>query len=222
MKKAVGYLRVSTKQQAAGTGFPRQREAIRRYASEAHLQVAAWYEEAFTGTEAERPAFASMLEDLLGNGIRVIVIESMDRLARDLMVQHQLIALLFRKGLTLISAATGQDICAAMRSDPMLKALVQIQGVFAELEKGLLVRKLATGRQRVRRATGRCEGRKPFGHYESERNALRRMRQLGRKPRGNPRRGPYQIARIMNQEGHRSRSGRPWSGPVVRRILERR
>ncbi len=221
MRRAVGYLRVSTKKQGTRTGFSRQRDTIRRYAKEAHLEIDQWYEEAFTGTEVDRPVFSSMLEDLLSNGVRIIIVESLDRFARDLVVQHQLIALLIRKELTLISASTEHDVCAAVASDPMLKALVQIQGLFAELEKNLLVRKLAKSRQRIREKYGRCEGRKPFGYYEGEELVIKRIRQLYRKPRGKHRRGPYQIARILNEEGHPTRTGVPWNGVVVRRILSR-
>ena len=162
-----------------------------------------------------------MLEELLGNSVRVIIVESMDRLARDLVVQHQIIALLIRKKLTLIAATTGQDVTSAMSSDPMLRALVEIQGVFAELEKNLLVQKLARARAQKRRDEGRCEGRKPFGFREGEPDVLEHIRKLVGKPKGKPRLGPYQIARILNGEGHPSRSGKPWTGPSVKRILER-
>ena len=49
---------------------------------------------------------------------------------------------------------TGQDVSEAMQKDPMLKALVQIQGVFAELEKNLLVRKLRRARDSIRNLPG--------------------------------------------------------------------
>ena len=45
-----------------------------------------------------------------------------------------------------VSASTGEAVTATMRDDPMRKALIQIQGVFAELDKSLLVRKLRKGR----------------------------------------------------------------------------
>ena len=221
LKKAVSYLRVSGKNQIQGGGFSRQKESIRRFASSNGYEIVTSYQESHTGTEADRPVFAQMLEELLGNSVRVIIVESMDRLARDLAVQHQILALLIRKDLTLISATTGQDITASMSSDPMLRALVQIQGVFAELEKNLLVQKLSRARAQKRRDEGRCEGRKPFGFREGESEVLEHIRQLVRKPKGKPRLGPYQIARILNEEGHPSRTGKPWTGPTVKRILDR-
>lgn len=220
-KKAVGYVRVSGKGQAQGTGFDRQRECIAKYAQEGGYQVIEWYEEAHTGTDSERPVFAQMVEDLLSNGARTVIVESLDRLARDLVVSNQLIALLIRKNLTLISATTGQNVTESMASDPMLKALTQIQSVFAELEKNLLVRKLAKSREKIRQQKGRCEGRKPFGFYPGEQEVVKRIKQLHRKKPNRPRLGFYRIATILNQEGHPTRTGKPWTGPVVKQILQR-
>ena len=220
-KQAVGYLRVSGKGQVKGTGFARQKEAIDSYANQAKYQITDWYRETHTGIESDRPEFTRMIEDLLSNGIRTVIVESMDRLARDLMVSHQLIALLIRKNITLISATTGQNVTESMSNDPMLKALTQIQSVFAELEKNLLVRKLERARKAVRKAKGRCEGRKPFGFHEEEKPVLKRIRQLHRKPRNRQRLGYYQIARILNEESHPTRTGKRWTGPTVRGILQR-
>ena len=220
-KQAVGYLRVSGKGQVKGTGFSRQKDAINSYANRARYQITDWYKETHTGTESDRPEFTRMIEDLLSNGIRTVIVESMDRLARDLMVSHQLIALLIRKKIVLISATTGTNVTESMSDDPMLKALTQIQSVFAELEKNLLVRKLAKSRKRVREQKGRCEGRKPFGFHEEEKPVLKRIKQLNRKPRNRQRLGYYQIARILNGEGHPTRTGKRWTGPTVRGILQR-
>ena len=217
-RKAVAYLRVSGKGQTAGTGFNRQLESCQA----AGFDIGKVYREAHTGTEAERPVFNAMIEDLLSNGVKVIVVESLDRLARDLAVQLQLTAYLAAKGLTLISATTGQDVTAAMLADPMQKAMVQIQGVFAELDKSLLVRKLRKARNALRKSQGRCEGQKPFGHYEGEAAVLKRLKQLNRKKPGEKRLGPYQIASQLNREGLKTRSGRPWHGVSVRQILERK
>ena len=46
---------------------------------------------------------------MLSNGCRVIIVERLDRLARDLGIQLQLVGLLCSKGITLMSADTQQD-----------------------------------------------------------------------------------------------------------------
>ena len=106
-KEAVGYCRVSSiGQQKTGTGLSRQEEAIRAFAKQSGYKLSEVYREAFTGTENDRPVFETMLVDLLDNGCRVILVECLDRLARDLSVQLQIIALLASKGITLINTMT--------------------------------------------------------------------------------------------------------------------
>ncbi len=219
--KAVGYVRVSGKGQVNGTGHDRQEETIRAYATQAGVTIFKVYKETYTGTETDRPVFALMMHDVLADGRKTIIVESLDRFARDLGVQLHLTALLASRGLTLVSANTGQDVTAAMQADPMMRAMVQIQGVFAELDKSLLVQKLKRARQLTKRRTGRCEGRKPFGTRPGESAIVERMRALSHKSPGGDRLGPYEIAARLNQEGLPSRTGKPWSGPVVRRILAR-
>ena len=58
--------------------------------------------------------------------------------------------------------------------------------------------------------TGRCEGRKPYGFYESEEALIKRIKQLHRKTRSEKRLGPYQIARILNKEGWPTRNAAEW------------
>jgi DNA invertase Pin-like site-specific DNA recombinase len=172
-----------------------------------------------------------MVEDLLSNGCRTIVVESLDRFARDLGVQMQLLAYLLSKGLRLISASTGDDVTAAMEDDPMRKAMVQMQGVFSELDKNLTVRKLRKARATKRAKTGRCEGRKPFGHYPGEADTLDTIRTLYRKPHGEVRRSLQGICDILNgvlpvpgenkPRRFPSRTGAPWSKQVLHLIIKR-
>jgi site-specific DNA recombinase len=221
-KEAAAYCRVSSKgQQKNGTGLDRQEEIIASFAKKHGCKIVQWYKEAYTGTEESRPEFAQMLADLLSNGCRIIIVERLDRLARDLGVQLQLVGLLCSKGITLISADTEQDVTAAFSGDPMLKAMIQVQGVFSELDKSMLVKKLRKARETKKAKTGRCEGRKPFGFYPEEVETLKRIKQLYRKPHGEKRLGFYQIATILNKEGLPTRTGVPWHGTHVSAILKR-
>ena len=108
--------------------------------------------------------------------------------------------MLCSKGLTLISANTQQNVTEAFMGDPMLKAMIQVQGVFAKLDKSMLVAKLRKAREAKKARTGRCEDRKP---------------------RGEKRLGPYQIARILNKEGWPTRNAAEWYGSHFNAILRR-
>ncbi len=222
--KAYAYLRVSGKGQVKGEGFSRQRLAARRYAQANRIEIVGEYrDEGVSGTrdEASRPGFQAMVSEMLTNSVRVVLVESLDRFARDLSVQLQLLAYLGAKGIRLIAANTGEDVTAAMREDPMRRAMVQMQGVFAELEKATLVAKLRKAREAKRARTGRCEGRKRFGEMPGEEHTLARIRELYRKPRDRPRRSFGKIARILNDERRATRTGVPWSRQAVQLIVER-
>ena len=236
-KQAFGYVRVSGKGQVNGHGPTRQRDDIQSFADGHGYEVVRYFEDAHTGTEADRPAFVDMLSIIMANGVRVVIVESLDRLSResldrlsresldrlsrDLMIQTQLIAKLAAEGVTLIAANTGEDVTAAMHEDPMRRALIQIQGVFAELDKSLLVRKLRKGREQKRKAQGKCEGRKAFGERPGEQAIVDRMLVLRRKPRGGERRSYREIAEILNTESVPTRSGCPWSASTVGGIIAR-
>jgi DNA invertase Pin-like site-specific DNA recombinase len=217
--KSVIYSRVSGLGQVSGDGFSRQHDACYSFAdSHGYEIIREFREEAISGkTDMEdRPAFQEMISELLGNGCRTILIESMDRLARQYDVQQQLATYIASKSIALISCNTGEDISAALQGDPMRRALVQIQGIFAELDKNMLVAKLRKARERQRAQGVRMEGQKPYGVLTGEAEILTRIRQLrgdGATTDG--------IANHFNSCGTLTRSGRPWRGSTVRKILAR-
>lgn len=226
--KAYGYLRVSSKGQIDKNGFDRQRDMIQRFADEDGITVSEFYEErGVSGTQGEenRPAFQEMLTDILSNGVRAVIVERLDRLAREYMVQEQLLIYLAAKGISLWNASTGENITEAVKADPMKKAVIQIQGVFAELEKSLLVKRLKSARQRKRETTGKCEGAKGWKDTAPEQKAeiMRIIRRLRRKPKGSTRQMSYQaIANQLNADGIRTFKGGQWGAQLVRAFYNSR
>jgi DNA invertase Pin-like site-specific DNA recombinase len=214
--KAFAYLRVSGKGQVDGDGFTRQLSAIKGYAAANDLTIVRVFrEEGISGSveNMNRPAWQDLMATLHSNGVRTIVIEKLDRLARDLMVQETAIADLRKNGFTLISVAE-PDL---MASDPTRVLMRQLMGAVAQYDKSQIVAKLRGARMRMKAAEGRCEGRKPFGHYEGERDALTRMETLRSDGLGFDR-----IAAKLNEEGVPTRTGKPWHGVVINRILTSR
>ena len=213
MVKAFSYLRVSGKGQLQGDGFTRQRAAIKAYVAANDLKIVREFrEEGVSGTveTLDRAAWSEMLTVLHSNGVRTIIVEKLDRLARDLMVQEAAIADLHKHGFTLVSVAE-PDL---MASDPTRVLMRQLMGAVAQYDKSQIVAKLRGARMRQKAKTGRCEGRKPFGFYDGEQVALERMRALRAEGLGFDR-----IAAAMNAAGLASRTGKPWHGVVVNRIL---
>jgi DNA invertase Pin-like site-specific DNA recombinase len=217
--KAYGYLRVSSQGQVKGNGFDRQKAEIERYAEKAGIEIERYYQEDISGTsdETDRPAFQTMVAAILSNGVRTVIVEGMDRLAREYRIQESLLIYLASKGITLISARTEENVTDAVLADPMKKALVQIQGVFAEFEKNLLVKKLRIARERKKEETGKCEGRKSLA--ESNPELIREIKRLRRKS-GRKKLLTYdQIAEELNNQGFKNQSGNPLTGPNVAAIL---
>jgi DNA invertase Pin-like site-specific DNA recombinase len=213
MTKAFGYLRVSGKGQVDGDGFPRQLQAINGYAAAHDIAIVKVFrEKGVTGSKEsmDRPAFAEMMTALHSNGVRTIIIEKLDRLARDLMVQEATIADLQKHGFTLVSVAE-PDL---MASDPTRILMRQLMGAVAQYDKSQIVLKLRGARMRMRAKEGRCEGRKPYGFFDGEEAVIERMKALRATGLGFDR-----IAAQLNAEGLKTRTGARWHGLVVNRIL---
>ncbi len=213
MVKAFGYLRVSGKGQVDGDGFPRQLQAIKGYTAERGIKlVRVFREEGVSGTKesADRPAWSEVMTALHSDGVRTVIIERLDRLARDLMVQETIIADLRRNGFELVSVAE-PDL---MANDPTRILMRQLMGAVAQYDKSQIVLKLRGARARARARDGRCEGRKPYGYYDGEQAVIGRMKELRASGLGFDR-----IAAQLNAEGLKPRAGERWHGLVVNRIL---
>ncbi|MGI8746554.1 MAG: recombinase family protein [Bryobacteraceae bacterium] len=213
MVKAFAYLRVSGKGQVKGDGFPRQLAAIKAYAGANGVTILQVFrEEGVCGAREslDRPAFTAMMAALYSNGTKMVLIERLDRLARDLMVQEATIADLHKHGFTLVSVVE-PDL---MATDPQRVFFRQVMGAVAQLDKSNVVAKLRGARMRKKAVTGRCEGRKPFGHREGEQAIIDRMKALRATGLGYDK-----IAEQLNIEGIKPRSGQRWWGRSVNNTL---
>jgi DNA invertase Pin-like site-specific DNA recombinase len=213
MTKAHAYLRGSGNGQVEGDRFTRQLKSIREYAAAHDIKIVNVYrEEGTSGTKksGERPAWCELMTALHSNGVRTVIIGRLNRLAPELMIQETIIADLRKHGFELVSVAE-PDLLA---NDPTRILVRQMMGAVAQYEKSQIVLKLRGARMRKRAKEGRCEGRKPYGYYEGESVALKRLKALRAEGLGFDR-----IAARLNEEGIPTRTGKPWHGVVVNRIL---
>lgn len=212
--KAFGYLRVSGQGQVEGDGFPRQRLAIEQYAAAHDLEIGRWFiEEGVSGTILERPAWQALMTELLSDGVEIVLVEKLDRLARDLLVQETIIGDLLKYSKQLVSTME-PDLCS---DDPSRKLIRQIFGCIAEYDRAMVVAKLKAARVRKKLATGRCEGRLPFGSRPRDRRAFRRIFELTVKKTS------FQaIAATLNREKMLPPGGgKRWFTMTVARIVRR-
>src|ERR1700733_6264682 len=213
-KKAFGYIRVSSDGQVEGSGLDRQRAAIQKFAAANGIQIVRWFsEEGVSGTLENRPALGEMMLALMSNGTRCVVVERMDRIARDFWIQASVVRSILAKGFEFLSTAE-PDLCS---DDPNRKFIRQMLGCVAELDKNNVVMRLKAGRQRKRQQTGRCEGRKPFGARKGEPELIARVKSLHASGSN------YEaIARQLNAEGVKTRKKNgSWFPSGVRNIVRK-
>jgi len=212
---AYAYLRVSGLGQVDGDGFTRQQEAITRHAAANAITVVKTFrDEGVSGTRelADRPALLDLLLAVEEGDVRIVMIERLDRLARDLMTQENILCDLRKKGITVVSVAE-PDLCS---DDPSRVLMRQIFGAIAQYDKAMIVAKLRGARQRKKARTGRCEGAKPFGHVEGDQTTIDRILRLRSEGLA-----VDKIALALNSEGLLSKTGGKWYGSSVRNVLLR-
>ena len=218
MLSAVAYYRTSS---AANVGddkdsLLRQRDAVGGWASKNGYTIEAeFYDAAVSGADAinERTGFAELLDYVEGGGAETILVENASRFARDLIVQLTGHAMLQDLGYALIPV----DAPTHFTDDtPTARMVRSILGAVSEFEKANLVSKLKAARDRKRRETGRCEGRKPLA--ETNPDAVAEARRLYRRRNGK-RRSLRQIATTLAADGYLNSKGRPYDAKQVTRMV---
>jgi DNA invertase Pin-like site-specific DNA recombinase len=81
-----------------------------------------------------RPALLELQETVKETG-GTVIIEKLDRLARDLMVSESILVDFQRKGVTVVSVAE-PDLCS---SEPTRILMRQMMSAFAQYEKSMIV-----------------------------------------------------------------------------------
>jgi DNA invertase Pin-like site-specific DNA recombinase len=219
---AVAYLRTSS---AANVGADkdsdkRQRAAIHDYAKRAGFEIVdEYYDPGVSGADPieGRRGFAELLDRVESNGVATVIVEDASRFARELVVQELGIALLAKRGVRLLTAS-GDDLTDS--DDLGRKMMRQVAGAFAEYEKGRLVAKLRSGRQRKRLETGKkVGGRKSHSELWPEAVALaKRLRRAS--PKTGERLSFREISQRLSDAGHLNERGQPFNPQSVRAMLE--
>lgn len=134
--KAVAYARVSTllKQEPEHQLVP-----IRGVIANRDLKLVDEYVDRITGSADRRKELDRLIGDARMGKFKVIVIYALDRLARDTRFLLNLIHELNGYGVTLISLRESIDL-----GTPVGRAVLQILGSIAELEKNLISERIKT------------------------------------------------------------------------------
>ena len=221
-KTAVSYFRTSS---ATNVGqdkdsLKRQREAVIAYAKFHKLKIVdEFYDPAVSGADhiEDRPGFSRLLDYLLGNGAKMILVENASRFARDIMVQETGFQMLRSREISLIPVDAPEYF--SDDSDNPTRELVRIiLGAVSAFEKKGLVLKLRKARERKKAETGRCEGRPPVNEI-----IVREAKRLRRKnPKTGKRRSLRQVATELAKVGYLAASGKPYGAESIKRMILRR
>jgi DNA invertase Pin-like site-specific DNA recombinase len=218
---AVAYLRTSSATNVGGDkdSDKRQREAIQAFAKRAGFEIVAeFYDQAVSGKDPieGRPGFKALLERIVNNGARVVIVEDASRFARHLLTQEAGISLLVGLGVRVMTAA-GDDLTDS--DDEFRVAMRQIMGVFSQLEKTRLVKKLKAARDRKRATGAKVEGRKSHAEVNPEAVALaKKLRRAS--PKTGKRRSLREISAELAAAGHKNEHGRPFNPNSIKAMLE--
>src|SRR5208282_3597608 len=180
MTDAVGYMRCSG-EAFEGETWSRQEDAINRYAKANDIQIVEWFrDEAVPGkTELKnRPGLAACMVRVESNCIKLVLVESSDRLARDSMISELIMREFQKHGVTVISASGGVDLTAVDDSNPTAKLVRQILAAVAEFDRCMIVLKLRAARERIRASGKKCDGRKEYGFRPGEPEILATIQKL--------------------------------------------
>jgi len=221
-RKVVGYVRVSTEEQALGPVA--QREALARWCAANGAELVAVFEDTGSGALSldKRPGLLAAIDALEEHGAGVLLTAKRDRLARDVMNAGMIERLAERVGARTRSAAgEGTDGDAA---DPAAMMLRGIMDVFAQYERAV-IRARTKAALAVKKSRGERVGSVPYGyqlaadgvHLEANPAEVRAL-ELARELRGEGL-ALRAIAARLEAAGCIPRGGAKWDPNTVARIV---
>ena len=232
--RLVAYTRVSGRKQLDGYGLDVQKREIKAWAKANGHKIVAWFvDEAVTGSldAADRPGLSEAITALRQRPRSAdgLIVPKLDRLARAVTVQEATLALLWKEGTTVFTADSG-EVHSDDEADPMRTAMRQLMGVFAELERRTIVKRMKDGRAAKKAAGAKSVGQYAYGSKSNGGKGrdldaepdpveaaaiseIRRMRAAGMSYR--------EICGELTSAGHQTRKGGPWLPATVRRIALR-
>lgn len=221
-KNAIGYVRVSTEQQAEEDkfGIDAQKQSILLYANENGYQIVDWKIDKASGASDERPGLDAILygEEITNPPFEAVIIFKNDRLARDTKLYFYYLYTLEKRNIKLLSVeehfAEGNDFANIYRS------LLQF---VAEQERKNIALRTGKGRSIKAACGGYAGGRSPYGYKvengrlvinEAERPIVEFV--FAEHKKGTP---MLTIASMLNDQGYRTRKGTQFICTSVKSII---
>ena len=222
-KTAVAYYRTSSATNVGSDkdSLKRQAEAVQAYARANDIEIVReFYDAAVSGADPidAREGFSDLLAYVAGNGARTVLVENASRFARDLTVQLTGHAKLQELGYELIPVDAPSHF---LDDTPTAVMVRQIIGSISQFEKSMIVSKLKAARDRKRKETGKCEGRKSWSEINPD--LVREARRLRRKnPVSGKRKSFGKVAKELAENGYYNSKGNQFDPSSIKRLIEAR
>lgn len=228
--KLIAYRRVSTQGQGrSGLGLEGQEQAIAAYAASSGCKVMATYTEVESGKKNDRPELAKALAHARRIDAR-LVIAKLDRLTRNA-----------RFLLGIVESGADVVFCdlPEVPAGPLGKFMLTQMAAVAELERGMI-----SERTKAALAAYKARGGVMGGRRENSRPNLTDEARAAGRAAGNAKQAreavevygdvaplilelkaagmsQQAIAAKLNEDGHTTRTGKPWGQVQVMRVLKR-
>ena len=223
-------LRVSTAGQIDGYGLEAQEKDARKWARTVGPSlggvriVRVCTDGGITGkaAEDERPGLHEALGLVAAGDVDGILAPNLDRIARELTVQEATLSVVWAHGGRVFTADHGEHI-PDDDDDPMRTFVRQVMGAAAQLERGIIAKRLRNGRKTKAAAGGYAHGAPAYGQraadkelaeHDQEARVLEQMRLWhaeGLSIRA--------IADRLNAKGVPTKRGGRWHPTTVNRLL---
>jgi site-specific DNA recombinase len=174
-----------------------------------------------SGATTERPGLQRALSEAKANRFDLLLVYRVDRFARSVRGLAQLLEELDYAGVAFRSATEPFDT-----TTPAGRMMVQMLGVFAEFERATIVDRVIAGMERKAARGGWCGGSRPFGYQSDPATGFlvptdveAPLVPLIFDRYAHTREGARSVANWLNEAGHRTKAGRPWSHTSVLTLL---
>ena len=218
--------RVSTGGQVDGYGLDSQEKDCRKWARTAgHRIVRVCRDAGITGKagDDERPGLTEALQLLADGEADGLLAPNLDRVARQLTQQEAILSVVWAHGARAFTVDRGEHL-PDDDDDPMRTFVRQVMGAAAQLERGLIVKRLKSGRRTKAAQGGYAHGAPAYGQqavnkelaeHPTETKILDRMRAWEAEGIG-----VREIARRLNEADVPSKRGGQWHPTTVARLLD--
>ncbi|MFM5960710.1 MAG: recombinase family protein, partial [Dolichospermum sp.] len=217
--KLIGYVRVSSENQADNTSLDNQQEKIQSYCTALNHELVGLYQDVQSGGKSEnRKGLQTAIADMLAGKADGLIVLKLDRLGRR---ASDVLTLIDKElqpnNKALIVIDMNMDT-----STPTGKLVLTMLAGVAEFEKSQINERTKNGKKARAKTSDYANGGQPkFGHKADNKNLvidekeqqiidiIRRHHKSGKSQR--------QIAEYLNKQGIMSKQGKQWSSTTVGR-----